>query len=105
MGPFRDLSSTPESGSDPQGLGEAESSLRGSEEARPTPEGSGKVERPPGGLDKLGTSSVGLDWAVAALTIILGGPRPMSFDSCLMGTVLSVPDNWIDGSHIIAVLD
>jgi hypothetical protein len=29
------------------------------------------------------------------LTIILGGPRPMSFDSCLMGTVLSVPDTCI----------
>jgi hypothetical protein len=91
---FRDLSSTPESGSEPQGSGEAESSLGGSEEVRPTLEGSGEAERPPGGSDEPGTSSVGPDWAVAAFTIILGGSRPMSFDSCFMGTVLLVPDRW-----------
>jgi hypothetical protein len=94
MGPFRDLSSTPESGSDPQGSGEVESSLVGPEEARPVPEGLGEAERPPGGSDEPGTSAVGPDWAVAVFTIILGGPRPMSFDSCLMGTVLSVPDKY-----------
>jgi hypothetical protein len=47
----------------------------------------------PGRSDEPGTSSVGPDWAVATLTIILGGPRPMSFDSCLMGTIISVPDS------------
>jgi hypothetical protein len=94
MSPFRDLSSTPESGSDPQGSGEVESSLVGPEEARPAPEGLGEAERPPGGSDEPGTSAVGPDWAVAVFTIILGGPRPMSFDSCLMGTVLSVPDKY-----------
>jgi hypothetical protein len=57
------------------------------------PEGSGEAERSPGGSDELGTSSVGSDWAVATLTIILDGPRPMSFDSCLMGTILSVPES------------
>jgi hypothetical protein len=95
MAPFRDLSSTPESGSDLQGSGEAESSPRGSKEARPAPEVSGEAERPPRGSDEPRTCSVGPDWAVAALPIILGGSRPMSFDSCLMGTVLSVPDIWI----------
>jgi hypothetical protein len=91
MGPFRDLSSTPKSGSDPRGRARW-SCLLGSEEARPTPEGSGEAERPPGGSDESRTSSVGSDYAVVALMIILGGPRPMSFDSCLMGTVLSVLD-------------
>jgi hypothetical protein len=52
----------------PQGLGEAESSPRGSKQARTMLEGSGEAERP------------------------LGRLRPMSFDSCLMGVVLSVPD-------------
>jgi hypothetical protein len=64
----------------------------GPEEARPSPEGLGEAEHPPGGSDEPGTSAVGPDWAVAAFTIILGGPRPMSFD--LMGTVLSVPDKY-----------
>jgi hypothetical protein len=61
MGPFQDLSSTPKSGSDPQGSGETESSTRGSEQVRPTPEGLGEVERPLGGSDEARTSSVGPD--------------------------------------------
>jgi hypothetical protein len=48
----------------------------------------------PGGSDEPGTSLVGPDWAVAALTIILGRLRPIYFDSCLMGTVILVPDSW-----------
>jgi hypothetical protein len=77
MGSFRDLFSTPESRSDPQGSGEVESSLGGSEETRPASKGSSEVERPSGGSDEPETSFVGPDWAVAAFTIILDGPRPM----------------------------
>jgi hypothetical protein len=42
------------------------------------PEGSCEAERPPWGSDELGTSFAGLNWAVAAFTIISDGPRPMS---------------------------
>jgi hypothetical protein len=54
--------------------------------------GSGGTERSPGGSDEPRTSSVGPDWPVAALMIILGGLRSMSFDFYLMGTIISVPD-------------
>jgi hypothetical protein len=76
----------------PRGWARQSHLLGWSEDARPTLEGSGEAERPPRGSDEPGTSSVGPDWAVAALIIILGGPRLMSFDSYLMGTVLLVPD-------------
>jgi hypothetical protein len=49
----------------------------------------------PEGSDEPGTFSVGPDWAVATLAIILGGLRPMSFDSCLMGNVILVPDKYV----------
>jgi hypothetical protein len=94
MGPFRDLSFTLRSGSEPK------SSPGGSEVAKLTPEGSGEAERSPWGSGELGTSSVGPDWAVAALTIILDEPRPMSFDSSLMVTVLSVTDSLL---HIFSL--
>jgi hypothetical protein len=51
------------------------------------------MERSPRGLDEPRTSSIGPDWAVAALMIISGRLRPMSFDSYLMGTIILVPDS------------
>jgi hypothetical protein len=90
-GPSRDLCSTPKSGSNSQGSSEVESSPR-SKEARPVPEGLGEAERLPRGSDEPRTSLVGPNWAVATLTIILGGLRPMSFDSCLMGIVILIPN-------------
>jgi hypothetical protein len=62
---------------------------------RLAPKRSGEAERLPEGSDEPGTFSVGPDWAVAALTIILGGLRLMSFDSCLMGSVILVPDKYV----------
>jgi hypothetical protein len=59
------------------------------------PERSGEAERAPEGLGKPEILLVGSDWAVAALIIILGGLRPMSFNSYLMGTIILVPDNKI----------
>jgi hypothetical protein len=81
------------SGADPKGAGKAESSPGGSEEVGPTPERSGEAERAAEGSGELRTLSVGPDWAVAAPIIILGGLRPISFNSCLMGTLILVPDS------------
>jgi hypothetical protein len=70
---------------------------------RPEPEESGEAERLPGGSDETGTSLVGPDWAVATLAIILEGLSLVSFYSCLMGTVILVPDN--DDHNIKVWLD
>jgi hypothetical protein len=68
-------------------------SLRRSDETRPTPERSGKAEHALEGLGEPEILLVGPKWAVALLTIILGGLRPLSFNSCLTGTVTLVPDS------------
>jgi hypothetical protein len=80
MGPFRDLSSTPESGSDPRGRARRSRLLEGQKRRDKRQKGRREAERPLGGSDEPGTSSVGPDWAVAVFTIILGGARAMSFD-------------------------
>jgi hypothetical protein len=59
----------------------------------PTPERLGEAEYVPEGSNEPEILLVGPDWAITVLTIILGGLRPMSFNSCLMGTVILVPDS------------
>jgi hypothetical protein len=77
----------------PLGVGQGGALPEGSDEAGPTPKRSSEAERVPKGSGEPEILLVGSNWAVATLTIILGGLRPMSFNSCLMGTVILVPDS------------
>jgi hypothetical protein len=86
-----------------QGSGEAEPMLERSGEAEPLPEGLGEAEpspersgKPglmPEGSGELETFLVGPDRAATTFTIVLDGPRLMSFNFCLMGTLILVPDS------------
>jgi hypothetical protein len=76
-----------------QGSGEAEPVLERSGEAEPSPERSGEPGLVPEGLGELETFLVGSDRAATTFTIVLDGPRLMPFNSCLMGTLILVPDN------------
>jgi hypothetical protein len=72
-----------ESSSDPQGSGEVALAPKGSSDMEPVPEGSGEPETP----------SVRQDWAATTLMIVPDGLRLMSFNSCLMGTLILIPDS------------
>jgi hypothetical protein len=58
------------------------------------PNGSGDAEPAPEGTSEPETPSVGPYWAATTLTIILDGLRLISFNSCLMGTLILVPNKW-----------
>jgi hypothetical protein len=74
---------------------ESSSNPRGSGEAGLAPEGSGNAEPMPEGLGELETPSVGPDWAPTTLTIVPDRLRLMSFNFCLLGTLILVPDRSI----------
>jgi hypothetical protein len=66
---------------------------RGQKRRDPCPKGCARQNARLRGPGEPGTLLVGPDWAVATLTIILGGLRLMSFNSYLMGTIILVPDS------------
>jgi hypothetical protein len=77
----------------PLGVGQGGALPEGSDEAGPAPERSGEAERVPKGSSEPEILLVGSNWVVAMLIIILGRLRPISFNSCIMGTVILVPDS------------
>jgi hypothetical protein len=66
------------------------------------PKGSGDAELVPEGSGELETTSVRPDWPTTTLMIVPDGLRLMSFNSCLMGTIILVPNGTI--VHLCRVL-
>jgi hypothetical protein len=82
-GPILGPSLLSESSSVPEGLGDTEPPPGGSGEVSSTPKGSGDTE----------PVLEGSDWDATTLTIVPDRLRLMSFNSCLMGTLILVPDS------------
>jgi hypothetical protein len=77
----------------PEESSEAEPSPKWSGEAEPSPERSGEPGSAPEGSGEPETFLVGPDQATTMLTIVLDGPRLMSFNPYLMGTPILIPVN------------